>query len=154
MWYTQGQIRDLLAIPVETFRTWRGVLPALAQHRGHKPTFTPGDVVAMAVIAEIVRDYGVRIGTVGERLNKVVEACHGLSWLALQSCCVVIDTTTARVSSTDAITFRELGATTMVVPCAPIVERLRESLIAAEAEDAQGHLKFPPTVVASRLGRS
>ncbi|ESZ11302.1 hypothetical protein NKH89_12255 [Mesorhizobium sp. M0923] len=154
MRYTQGQIRDLLAIPVETFRTWRDALPVLAQHRGHGPTFAPGDVVAMAVIAEVVRGYGVRIGTVSERLNKVVEACHGLSWLTLESCYVVIDTDTASVSSADAIRLREIGATALVIPCAPIVKRLRGSLIAAEVDGAQGHLQFPPSVVASGLGRS
>lgn len=154
MRYTQGQIRELLAIPVETFRTWREALPALSQHRGHGPTFTPGDVVAMAVIAEIVRVYGVRIGTVDERLNQVIEMCHGRSWLALESCCVVVDAVSAKVASADVVMRHAFEATTLVVPCAPVVGRLRGSLVAAEVEDAQGRLQFPPSVVATRRGRA
>jgi hypothetical protein len=104
MRYTQGQVRDLRDIPVETFRTWREMLPALGRHRGHGPTLTPGDIVSLAVIAEIVRDYGIKIGTVATRLSEI------------------------------------LAQTKLVVPCRPIIARLRVTLSEAEPDGTQGHL--------------
>lgn len=146
MRYTQGQVRDLLDIPVETFRTWRKTLPALGRHRGHGPTLTPGDIVALAVIAGLVRDYGIKIGTVAARLNEVVEACHGLSWLSLEDQCVLIGTESATLSAIQRLT-ADLAQTKLVVPCRPIIARLRGTLSEAEPEGAQGHLQFVPAAL-------
>jgi hypothetical protein len=149
MRYTQSQIRDLLGIPVETFRSWRSAIPALSRCRGHGPAFTPGDVVALAIVAELVRDYGVRIGTVGERLDQLFQACRGSSWLALESCCVLIDTSSVGILQVGELSGREFKRSALVVPCAPIVNRLRGSLAEAEPDSAQGRLRFPPAMVAS-----
>lgn len=153
MRFTQGQIRELLSIPVETFRTWRGAIQALTQHRGHGPTFTPGDVVAIAVIAELVRDYGVRISAVEDRMDKVVNACHDLSWLELDPCCIVVGRDFAKICILESLTLQNESDPILVVPCSPIIGRLRESLLAAEPENAQGHLQFPPAVIASNERR-
>jgi hypothetical protein len=146
MRYTQAQVRDLLDIPVETFRTWRETLPALGRHRGHGPTLTPGDIVALAVVAEIVRDYGIKIGTVAARLNEVVETCHGLSWLSLEDQCVLIGTESAKLTAIQRLT-TDLAQTKLVVPCRPIIARLRGALSEAEPDGAQGHLQFPPAAL-------
>jgi hypothetical protein len=146
MRYTQGQVRDLLDIPVETFRTWRELLPALGRHRGHGPTLTPGDIVSLAVIAEIVRDYGIKIGTVATRLSEIVEACHGLSWLSLEDQCVLIGTESAKLTPIQHLT-ADLAQTKLVVPCRPIIARLRGTLSEAEPDGTQGHLQFPPSAL-------
>lgn len=147
MRYTQGQIRELLGIPVETFRTWRDAVPALAQHRGHGPTFTPGEVVALAVVAELVRDYGIRVGAMSSRLIQLFEHCRGLSWLALESCCVLIESESVNVVKLDDFGGSAPRRAMFVFPCAPIVARLRATLSAADPVSTQGHLQFPPTVV-------
>ncbi len=87
MRYTQSQIRELLSISVDAFRTWRDAIPALAQHKGHAPSFTPGDVVAMAIVAELVRDFGMRVGSVGDRFDQLLwtdHMLHGMSKLFCQ----------------------------------------------------------------------
>ena len=143
MRYTQGQIRGLLDIPIETFRAWRDAVPALAQHKGHGPTFTPGDVVALAILTDLVRNFGTRVGTLTDRLDVLFATCHGMSWLSLEPCVVLIDQATVRLVTADDPRRLACDHNVLVMPCSPIVERLRRQLIATEPEDAQGHLQFP-----------
>ncbi|OYW46434.1 MAG: hypothetical protein B7Z08_00985 [Sphingomonadales bacterium 32-68-7] len=148
MRYTQSQIRELLPISVDAFRTWRDAIPALALHKGHAPSFTPGDVVAMAIIAELVRDFGVRVGTVGNRLDQLFKECRGRSWLSLENCVALIEADDFRLIDASVANRRAPDASTLCVPCAPIIARLRSALTATEVDQAQGHLQFPPTSVA------
>lgn len=152
MRYTQGQIRELLSIPVETFRAWRSALPALARHKGHGPTFTPGDLVAVALVSELVQVFGVRIGAVASRLNPPLEACHGLSWPALEECWLLLDAEGGRLVQADGVALRPDGRASFIIGCAAIVQRLRGALAEAELEVAQGSLAFPPAVVAAARG--
>ena len=97
MRYTQSQIRELLSISVDALRTWRAAIPALAAHKGHAPSFTPGDVVAIAIVAELVKDFGVRVGTVGGRFDQLFRECRGKSWLSLESCIALIEADSIRL---------------------------------------------------------
>ena len=147
MRYTQSQVRELLSISVDAFRTWRDAIPALAAHKGHAPSFTPGDVVAMAIVVELVRDFGVRVVAVGGRFDQLFRECRGKSWLALETCVVMIEADSIRLVDAGAPARMSPVASTLYVPCAPIVARLRVALTATEAEMAQGYLQFPPTAV-------
>lgn len=147
MRYTQSQIRELLSISVDAFRTWRDAIPALAPHKGHAPSFTPGDVVAMAIVAELVRDFGVRVGTVGDRFNHLFNECRGRSWLSLENCVALIEAENFRLVDADVAHRRLPDTSTLCVPCAPIIARLRSALTATEVDKLQGHLQFPPTSV-------
>jgi hypothetical protein len=153
MRYTQSQIRELLPISVDAFRTWRDAIPALAAHKGHAPTFTPGDVVAMSIVAELVRNFGMRIGTVGDRLDQLFRECRGRSWLSLESCVVLIDASEIRLVDAEASRRPSPDTSTMVVPCAPIVARLQSALATTEADQPQGYLHFPPTSIATQPER-
>jgi len=153
MRYTQGQIRELLSISVDAFRTWRDTIPALAMHKGHAPTFTPGDVVAMAIVAELVRDFGIRVGTVGARMDQLFRECRGKSWLSLESCVAIIEADAIRLVN-PAIQYNRVSETSAIcVPCAPIILRLRSELTASEAEQIQGALQFPPNSVSTQVER-
>lgn len=156
MRFTQSQIRELLSISVDALRTWRDAIPALAKHKGHAPTFTPGDVVAMAIVAELVRDFGIRVGTIGERLDKLFGECRGKSWLALEACVALIEADNIRLVDAGAPSRPLPDTSILCVPCAPIVSRLRSALTATEGEMTQGFLQFPPTAIgpqAKRRGR-
>lgn len=147
--YTQSQVRLLLSISVETFRTWREAVPALSKHKGHSPTFTPGDVIALAVIAELVGAYGVRISAIAPRLDSLFEACRNQSWPALDTCLVILTKDSVRLLGGSERRSGWNDSSALVVACAPIVTRLRAALVAAEPEDAQGTLQFPLTPVKS-----
>lgn len=145
MRYTQSQIRELLSISVDAFRTWRDAIPALASHKGHAPSFTPGDVVAIAIVAELVRDFGVRVGAVGSRFDQLIRECHGKSWLALESYVVQIEADGVRLCDIETSARPSPDASAICIPCGPIVSRLQSALTATETDLAQGYLKFPPT---------
>ena len=147
MRYTQSQIRELLAISVDAFRTWRDAIPALALHNAHAPSFTPGDVVAVAFVAELVRDFGVRVGTMGDRFDKLFKECGTKSWLSLENCVALIEADNLRLVDASRADRRVSDASTLCVPCAPIIARLRAALTAAEVDQVQGHLQFSPTSV-------
>lgn len=149
MRYTQGQIRGLISITVDDFKTWRKLIPALAAHKGHGPTFTPGDVVALAIVAEFVRGFGIRVGTVAAQLDRLFNACHGRSWLSLESCIVLVQADGIRVVDADTHHRIPPDRTTIAVPCAPIISRLQSSLTTTEVETAQGYLHLPPTAIST-----
>lgn len=148
MRYTQSQIRDLLGLSVETLRAWRGVVPFLGERKGHAPTFTSGDLVALAAISELVGTFGVRIGSIAEQAQMVFELCHDQSWLGLENCIIVLDGTAAHLTVTEG---QWLGTQQpmWIVPCSPLITRLRNMLSAPEAPQ-QGHLQFPPLSIARR----
>ena len=153
MRYTQSQIRELLSISVDSFRTWRDAIPALAAHKGHAPSFTPGDVVSMAIVAELVRDFGMRVGTMGDRFDQLFKECRGKSWLSLENCVALIEADNFRLVDASVVHRRSLDASALSVPCAPIIARLSSSLTATEVDQVQGHLQFPPTSVAMQPER-
>lgn len=105
--YTQGQVRDLLQVPVETLRRWRGGVPALAAHRGHGPTFSSGDLVALAIISDLVNIYGLRVNSLSARLDQLFELCHGCSWLTLETCVLILMPDQVRLTPSLAIILME-----------------------------------------------
>lgn len=153
MRYTQSQVRDLLSISVDALRTWRDAIPALAAHKGHAPSFTPGDVVAMAIVAELIRDFGVRVGTVGGRFDELFKECRGRSWLSLETCIAIIEADSIRLVDAGTSAHPSPDASTLCVPCGPIVSRLQSALTATEADLAQGYLQFPPTAIGPQTER-
>jgi hypothetical protein len=153
MRYTQSQIRELLSISVDALRTWRDAIPALAEHKGHAPSFTPGDVVAMAIVAEMVRDFGVRVGTIGGRFDQLFRECCGKSWVSLETCVALIEADSIRLVAAGKSTRPSADASTLCVPCGPIVSRLQSALAASETDLAQGYLQFPPIAVGPQTER-
>lgn len=151
MLYTQGQVRDLLQVPVETLRRWRGGVPALAQHRGHGPTFSPGDVVALAVVSDLVNLYGLRVNSLSGRLDQLFELCHGCSWLTLETCIILIMPDYVRLTPVAGHRLGEAGGTILIIPVKPIVARLRTKLVSSEVNEPQPRLNFPPTALAGSL---
>jgi hypothetical protein len=153
MRYTQSQIRDLLSISLDSVRAWRSAIPALAIHKGHTPSFTPGDVVAMAIVAELVRDFGVRVGSVGARFDELFQACQGQSWPSLETCVAVIEAEKFFLIEAEAFVRRPCSTSIICVPCRPIITRLRLALAANEPDPTQCNLPFPPTAVAMKPER-
>lgn len=149
MRYTQSQIRELLSISVDALRTWRDAIPALAEHKGHAPTFTPGDVVAMAIIAELVGNFGIRVGMVGDRFDQLFRECQGKSWLSLENCFALIEVNSIRLVDAYVLSRSSPDTATLCVPCKPIVARLRSTLTATDADQVQGYLQFPPSALDS-----
>lgn len=74
MLLTQAQVRQLVEISEETFRTWRDVLPMLKRPKG-KPAFSLGDVLALRILRDMVTVLGMKISTVGPYGPELFELC-------------------------------------------------------------------------------
>jgi hypothetical protein len=109
-------------------------------------------VVALALTADLVNIYGVRVNTLAARLDELFELCHGCSWLTLESCVIVLSAEETRMMQADDPRRDLADATILSIPCRPIVQRLRTKLVAAEIDDPQARLQFPPTALTGKAG--
>lgn len=107
----------------------------------------------MAIVAELIRDFGVRVGTVGSRFDQLFRECRGKSWLSLETCVALIEADSIRLVEAGTPVRPSPDASTLCVPCGPIVSRLQSALTATEADLAQGYLQFPPTAIGSQTER-
>lgn len=108
----------------------------------------------MAIVAELVSDFGVRVGTVADRFDDLFRECHGRSWLSLETCVALIEADSIRLVDNSTSKSLSPNVSTLCVPCGPIVLRLQSALTATETEYDQGYLQFPPTAIGSQTERS
>ena len=153
MKFTPGQIRDIVGISAETFRHWKRVLLPLEGRNGYQPCFTHGDILAMGIVKSVVEGAAVRVGALTDIADDLFALCNEISWTALERSVFTIDLTQRSVvRDAENLILRPTNAV-IVIPCRPIVEQLRERLLAAASGDVQGQLNFPPTpVTATRSG--
>jgi hypothetical protein len=142
--YTQGQVRQLLGLSVEGLRAWREAVPALGRHKGHAPTYTPGELVAFAALVVLTRDFGLRISALSERANNLVELCQGLSWVALEPLAIEIGAGEVRLRRHDARDAVPPEPAIFTALCAPLIAGLRDGL---HEPDLQAPLQLQPVTV-------
>jgi len=150
---TVGQLREVLRLSEDAFRHWKQVLPPMSGRNGYRPCFTFGDLLALAVVKELCDGSGVQVGALRPVVNALFAACNNSPWPKLESCLFVI-----RLERQELVTASELQSprfedVTLVVPCRPIIIKLRDRLLAEHQPGVQGLLMFPPTAV-SRRGRA
>lgn len=147
MRYTQSQVRDLLGISVDAFRVWREAIPALAVHKGHAPTFTVGDIVALAALAALVRDFGIRVNSLSGPFDEMLRACRGMSWQSLRNSVLIVTSSTFFLVRQDHPQHHTSQEPAIYISCTPIVDHLQAALTSTEPYQPQGHLPLPPTAV-------
>lgn len=147
VFYTPGQLRDTVGISKEAFRHWKRVVPAFASGRGHAPSFSPGDVLASAVLRRLTDTMGVRIGHLSDIAPAIFKVCNSSSWEALRGKHLIID---LQQNSCVAVNDPQLEADLIVV-CAlgPLIQSLEFDLL-------NGQTKAPLSTTPSpeRSGRS
>ena len=72
-------------------------------------------------------------------------ACNSTRWLTLENKRLIVDLATPRLQFSQADDTTAYDAPTLVVPLRPIVEDLRNALLAASEPNNQEVLRFPPT---------
>ena len=124
MYYTPGQLRDTVGLSKEAFRHWKRVVPAFANGRGHAPSFSPGDVLASAILRKLTDTIGVRIGHLSKITPAIFQVCNDSSWEALRSKHLVID---LQKHSCSAASNPSLAEAELVIVCAmePLIESLQ-----------------------------
>lgn len=129
MHYTPGQLREAVGLSREAFRHWRQVLPGFARGSSHGPRFSPGDVLASAVLQCLTQSCGIRIGRLRTVSSGIFDVCNKTPWDVLADRTLVVDLgrqACSIVPSTD----RMSGDSPVVVcPLEPVIAMLRDDLV-------------------------
>lgn len=150
MRYLPAQAKEALGISEETFRHWRRVLPPLNGKRGYGPCFTPGDLLALKVVAQL-HALGVQIRHLTPHAEALFQSCSRGAWFSLDDKAIVFDGASIVLTSAQDDRKWALRART-VVPLRPLIAELRQSLSDDEGHPAQSDIVFPPMGVSG--GRS
>jgi DNA-binding transcriptional MerR regulator len=151
-----GQIREVLGLSQDTFRHWKKALPPLAGRNGYRPCFSPGDLLALALIRALTEDAGVQVSALHAVATGLFDYCGQHSWAELERSTLVIELAGGRFRFLTDTNIPQLDKIGIVVSCRPIVADLRERLLMEKEDNNQGNLRFPPTVVSAdgRRGRA
>lgn len=132
LFYTPGQLRDTVGLSKEAFRHWKRVVPAFANGRGHAPSFSPGDVLASAVLRRLTDTMGVRIGHLSDIAPAIFQVCNSSGWEGLRGKHFVID---LQQDSCVALNDPRLQDADLIVVCAlePLIQSLQSDLLNGQA---------------------
>lgn len=134
MFYTPGQLRDSVGLSKEAFRHWKRVLPAFASGRGHAPSFSPGDVLASAVLRRVTEIAGVRISHLSQIAPAIFVICNRSGWEVLQDQLLVINLSEQTCFTvTDPSPIPE-GELVLVCALAPIIQTLKHGFLTTRSE--------------------
>jgi len=135
VFYTPGQLRDTVGLSKEAFRHWKRVVPAFANGRGHAPSFSPGDVLASAVLRRLTDTMGVRIGYLSGIAPAIFQLCNSSGWEGLRGKRLLID---LQQESCVAVNNPQLPDADLIVVCAlgPLIQSLQSDLVNGQADAA------------------
>lgn len=142
--FTPGQLRSTVGLSKETFRHWKRVIPAFSNRRGHSPTFTPGDVLASAILRGLTNSCGIRIGRLSEAVAKIFDACNRLSWVALSDHVLVVNLPSGSCNIVPKATAMPTDRTAIIYPLASVIEDVKAELLYTGQWSAQPHLSLAP----------
>lgn len=146
--FTQEQARVITGVSSETLRHWRKIVPYLAQKSGKAARFTFPDLLGLAVTRQVVDTFGVSIGSVQAQIEALFRILAETPPLALQNATVVIGVEGAFLRlGMEEVSESDLSDPMLMIPCAPLIERLRECVLSGLSVDPQMNLPFPPQAV-------
>ena len=150
MKFTPGQVRETLQLSPATFRHWKTALPPLNGRNGYTPCFTPGDLLAMAVVKTLTEDVGIRVGNLHGIAGELFARCSRASWAGLERSVLVIEPLRSRVNSVPETQLPLANGLAILLPLRPIIKALQDRLLLEHEEPQQEPLRFPPTALAGK----
>lgn len=150
MKFTPSQTQTLAGLTAETLRYWKKHLRPIAAKRGHAPSYSRGEVLALIVIRRLVRDFKMDVSALGQHAEKLFEVCAGTQWPRLSSRWLIV-TAAGEVTSWDDLSEPGLSEPAVVFPVQAAVSELDEKLT-AQGEESQLELSLPPVAVSRVLG--
>ena len=144
--FTPGQVQDMLGLSPATFRHWKKELPPLRGRNGYKPCFSPGDLLAIALIKVLTEEVGINVSRLSGLAIEIFKHLSQ-SWAGLERSILVIEPTRHRVSTAPEMQALSIDALAITVPLRPIVASLRGRLLREQPDDQQEPLRFPPNAV-------
>lgn len=145
MRYVPSQVREALDITEETLRHWRKVFSPLHGKRGYGGCFTPGDVLALKVIA-CLRDLGMEVRQMKPFAVELFAACSRGLWESMENKVLVLDGSALEIVASGQEA-RWADQARIVVPLKPLIVQLRQSVSEERTRPAQPEIVFPPVGV-------
>ncbi len=142
--YTGEQARSFAGVSPEAWRHWRKVVGRLAAKTGKTARFSVGELIALTVVASAVSTLNVGIAGFAERWNELFELCAQQRPSNLRSAFVIVTAEKVELVDSDRLG-RDKPA--IVIPCAPIVDRLWTAVFSDVPDQAQAPLPFAPHAV-------
>jgi hypothetical protein len=133
---TQAQVRTLVGISEEQFRSWRNAILPLKGRSGQSPQFHMGDVLAMMVIADLVDSYGAKISKLTEISTQLFELCAQFVQQQGSHLTFLIVTPKSVTAATSA-TLPAVNEAYFVIPLGPFRTRMEKALMSAHGDDGQ-----------------
>lgn len=149
MQYTPSQLREAVGLSKETFRYWKRILPVLSTCWGHAPSFSPGDLLASAIIRQLTETHGIRISHLTVVAPQVFNICNQVSWEVLANSILVLDLSENACLIVKKSHDIPIHNTVIVYPLRPLIAMLRNNLL--QSSQSFAHTLVPPS---AELGRS
>lgn len=147
MQFTPEQVRSLIGVSRETLRHWRKAIPYLSRKSGKAARFTLADVIGLAVTQELVEKLGVQIASVGKAVDMMFGLLAATSPDTLDLCQITLSSENARLQHQQSDADGMLGHAAIVVPLAPLVSGIQQSMFPIASRMRQRDLRFPPESV-------
>lgn len=150
MKFTPGQVQETLQLSPATFRQWKVALPPLKGRNGYTPCFTPGDLLAMAIVKTLTEDVGIRVGNLREIAGDIFAQCDQSSWAGLERSVLVIEPSYSRVNCMSEARLPTPHTAMILLPLRPTIKALEDRLLRDHKAPHQESLRFPPTALSAK----
>lgn len=151
MKFTPGQVQETLQLSPATFRHWKAALPPLSGRNGYSPCFSPGDLLAMAVVKVLTEEVGIRVGNLRGVAEGLFAQCNRSSWAGLERFVIVVEPSYSRVNCISEMQSPLSDAAKILLPLRPTIKFLQDRLLLNYEEPQQESLRFPPTAVSANV---
>jgi hypothetical protein len=150
---TPAQFREALGISQETLRHWRKALPMFQGRNGHAPAFTPGDLVAGAVVKLLRDEWGISVSAFADQSVALGEALNHHPWSKLSASVLHLSLTKKTCIISERANDPSLDTPTLSIPLAPLVEQITSALWQGQ-DQSQPPIYFPPVAVELKAAKS
>lgn len=169
MHYTQSQVRELLSLPLQTYRYWAAAIPHLSSRAGKSAAFGTGDLLGLALTKEACSGLGASVGRLSIGLDRMFAVLDRAPWPTDEGCTLVLSAEHAEFLGLAAISSRwRPHGPALLIPCTPVMDQLRARLLPGDAATAERQAMLPLLVqvapskpatevhvpAASRMGKS
>lgn len=145
--FTQDQARTIVGVSCETLRHWRKNIPYLAEKSGKVARFSFSDLVCLAATAQAVEIFGASISNIGPTIDPLFRKLAESRPPLLQNQAIVIRGQEAAICQLDEIAKLGSSGPLLVVPCAPLMDAMRQHLLPGLFNEPQLQIPFPPQTV-------
>ena len=147
---TLGQVRGALQLSQDAYRHWKTVLAPLAGRNGHKPSFSHGDLFALAIIKALTDDVGVPVGNLNSAALALFASCDNQPWAKFERLVALVQPKSGALSFVSDGQPLQEAQVMISIPCGPIISALRSALMMDQPQEPQGSFRFPLSAVADR----